>query len=154
MYTPRAKTGMIIIQNRPFKREQLRGNPAVLFAWEDTLEHKRSHLSQTRFARECHGEMNAVAFVTKKLAGDAPYCNFTDDDAREGSPALENLKNAFGRLEHHLRRGGQVYFPGQPIGTQANLLRSAPMLWGAIERMRLQLYRDFPIHSAIETKVA
>ncbi len=150
----RPGTGLLIIQNRAFKREQLRGNPAALFAWEDTLEYRRTGLSHTRNAKECYGEMNAVAFVTKKLAGDAPYCFFTDEDARSGSTALDSLEQAFERLRHHLVRGGIVYFPGIAIGTAANLLNTAPMLWGAVERMRLDLFRSFKTHSQIDTKVA
>lgn len=94
--------GLIMVQNRPFRREQLRGNPRALFVWEDTLEHRQATLAGTRYARECHGEFNAVAIVTKKLAGNAPYCSFTDDDARPGNEAIETIRHAFERIQRHL----------------------------------------------------
>lgn len=138
--------GVIVIQSRPYLRQQLRNNPGAIFAWEDTLEHDIN--GGRRAALQCYGEPNAIGIVTKRMAGMAPQCFLSDEDGLPGTAVRRTIEIQVDRMSFHLDRGGTVYWPATPIGTEGCLLHRAPVLWGAIERMRLSLFRGRAIHSA------
>lgn len=114
-------------------RAMLRAAPDTLWVFGDNVQ-RRGLGGQ---AREMRGEPNAVGLVTKRAPAMTPAAFLVDTDY----PQVRALWVApYRRLRDHLAAGGDVVWPADGIGTGlAALPERAPVIWAALERLRLSL---------------
>ena len=111
----------------------LRASPETLFVFGDNIV-KQGFGGQ---AAEMRGEPNAVGIPTKYAPGMREADFFIDDDFRKAKPIIEQ---AFARLTAHAKRGGEIVWPEDGIGTGlAQLQKRAPKIWDFIETNRKAL---------------
>lgn len=132
-----------MIRIRKFiRRADLRAEPDTLFVFGDNMA-RRGFGGQ---AKEMRGEPNAVGIPTKMLPATTPDAYFTDTSWFDVRPRIDE---AFDRLEQHLRRGGDVVFPTDGIGTgRAQLATRAPAIAAYILARQAHLNRIGPRQDA------
>jgi len=107
-------------------REDLRTSPNTLYVFGDNME-RRGLGGQ---AREMRGERNAVGIPTKwsPHRGESAFFRDSDLEAVRG-----HIDGAFAVLSAHLKKGEDVVFPSDGIGTGlAHLPRRAPKIYAHI----------------------
>ena len=105
----------------------LRDNPNTLFVFGDNMV-QQGFGGQAKAMRN---EPNAVGIPTKNAPGMLPKDFFRDRDFEKAKPRIEA---AFDRLWQHIKKGGEVVWPEDGIGTGlADLENKAPKIWFLIE---------------------
>lgn len=111
-------------------REMLKNEPEKLFVFGDNIE-RTGYGGQ---AKEMRGEPNAIGIPTKKR----PFMNKESFFNNSYTPFWNaNCGVDIARL---LSFGGTIVWPEAGIGTgMAQLEKRAPLIWKAIERLRIGL---------------
>ena len=108
----------------------LQAEPEKLFVFWDNMI-RRGYGGQ---AKEMRGEPNAIGIPTKKLPSMKEGSFLTDADHADW------VGEVFGTILDLNDFEGVIVWPEDGIGTgRANLQNTSPLIWGAIERLKIVL---------------
>jgi hypothetical protein len=118
-------------------RDDLRNHPETLYVFGDNVR-GTGYGGQAAVMR---GEPNAIGIVTKWLPSTREEAYFCDEDLEHVEAFIAHSLHV---LEDHLRRGGDVVWPEDGIGTgRAQLPTRAPQIFAYIERGLARLQAHF-----------
>ena len=114
---------MILRYQKFIARADLRANSDTIYVFGDNLE-ESGYGGQ---AAEMRGEPNALGIPTKR----SPSAYLQDQDLRR---LAFSYHHHFGRLNEHLKKGREIVFPSDGIGTGlADLQRQSPLCWALLQ---------------------
>jgi hypothetical protein len=120
----------VIIQQEWYTEKQIRENRNVLFLFGDN----KTRQGRGGQAKVCRDEPNCIGVITKALAehGDE-RCYLSDEYLMMN---ILEIARDFGKVIHHLKKGGTVIFPADGIGTGlAELPQRAPQTYEFLKCM-------------------
>jgi len=128
-------TGNVIILDR-YTRSLIMANPTVLFAFGDNL----ARVGFGGQAAEARGCLNAIGVPTKI----SPSQFIFDEDVIQDMDRFKvPIVRAFAILRTHIRKGKDVVWPKDGVGTGlARLHITAPILFSAIEVLKDAVFSE------------